>query len=206
MTSRLFVAIWPDAPSRHALATTVHGARTAAPDVRWQPSERWHITLAFLGQAEPETAQRRIARHIARGLPAPGPIHLSGAGSFGPVIWVGVEHGPWLAALADGMQRTLRVADRRFRAHVTVGRVRGPGGPAQAREVVPLLSAHAGPVWTPTEVTLVESTTGPAPEYRIRGRWPLGPAGPTPRPPAPSLDTPAEAVTDSTAPENLEDP
>jgi len=173
VTARLFVAIWPDAEVRDALAATVDQARTAAPDVRWQPPERWHITLAFLGQADPAQAAGRIATHVAGGLPAPAPIRLTGAGAFGPVIWVGVEHGPWLAALAAGLQTAVRVPDRRFRAHVTVGRVRGAGGPARAREVVSLLRPHVGPAWTPGEITLVESTTGPAPEYGIRGRWPL---------------------------------
>ena len=105
--------------------------------------------------------------------PAAEPIHLAGAGAFGPVVWVGVEHGAWLADLARGLQHRLHVADRRFRAHVTVGRLRGDGGAARAREVVPLLSSHVGPPWTPGAITLVESVTGPAPEYHVLQGWPL---------------------------------
>jgi 2'-5' RNA ligase len=93
------------------------------------------------------------------------------------VIWVGVEHGPWLAELARGLQASLHVADRRFRAHMTVGRLRGGAGPARANDVVPTLGAHDGPAWTPGEITLVESVTGPAPEYHVLERWPLGPPG-----------------------------
>jgi RNA 2',3'-cyclic 3'-phosphodiesterase len=206
VTARLFIAIWPDEASRDALVTTVHEARTAAPDIRWQPAERWHVTLAFLGQADPEESRRRIAAHVITGLPAPEPVRLAGAGAFGSVIWVGVEHGPWLGDLASGLQRALRVADRRFRAHVTVGRVRGEGGPARAREVVPLLRPHDGPGWTPAELTLVESSTGPAPEYRICDRWPLGPPRPAARRSTTNLDTPGSAMPDSAASATLEVP
>ena len=180
--ARLFVAIWPDDAPRDALAHTVDPVRRAAPDVRWQPPARWHITLAFLGVADPERAAARISTLERRGdTPAAGPLRLAGAGIFGPVIWVGVEHGPWLAEMAGGLQRVLHVADRRFRAHVTVGRLRGEGAAARAQEVVPLLSPHAGPAWTPREITLVESVPGPAPEYRIIERWPLKPPPARPR-------------------------
>ena len=144
--ARLFVAIWPDDAPRDALADTVDRARGEAPDVRWQPPARWHITLAFLGVADPGRAAARISTLERRGdTPAAEPIRLVGAGTFGPVIWVGVEHGPWLAEMARGLQQALHVADRRFRAHVTVGRLRGEGGATRAREVVPLLSPHCGP-------------------------------------------------------------
>jgi 2'-5' RNA ligase len=174
VTTRLFVAIWPDTAARQALVPTVDAARLAAPDVRWQPPERWHITLAFLGPADPGKAGARIdALARADRLPCADPLGLRGSGTFGPVIWVGVEHGHWLATLAHDLQQSLHVADRRFRAHVTVGRIRGPHGPARATDVAASLVAHHGPAWTPAEVTLVESVTGPAPQYHVLSRWPL---------------------------------
>lgn len=203
MPSRLFVALWPDESARTALSATVKGLHPAHPEVRWQPPERWHLTLAFLGQAQAATAIRRITRALPQ--PAPdsarptqpaepdsataGPIRLTGAGTFGPVLWVGVEHGPWLTRLARDLQNALHVSDRRFRAHVTVGRVRGADAPARARSVLADFPDHEGPWWTPQEVTLVESMTGPTPAYRVLERWPLTPAiGPGPAP-APSATT-----------------
>jgi 2'-5' RNA ligase len=173
VTSRLFVALWPVDAARQALATTLQTARGAALDVRWQPADRWHVTLAFLGPADPDRSAGRIAAAMERDPPPPEPIRLRGAGSFGPVIWIGVEHGAWLDQLAGDLQRALKVADRRFRGHVTVGRIRGPNGPARAREVAPHLAAHSGPPWTPTDITLVESQTGPTPSYTVRRSWPL---------------------------------
>jgi 2'-5' RNA ligase len=178
MTARLFVAIWPDDAARHALSGTVAEAQSAAPTVRWQPPQRWHITLAFLGEAEPVRATNRITSVMGAVDPDTAqPLRLADAGAFGPVIWVGVEHGPWLADLAHQLQQALRVADRRFRAHLTVGRARGHDGAATAREVMPLLHPHTGPWWTPADVTLVESRIGPTPEYRIVETWPLARGG-----------------------------
>ena len=206
MTTRLFVAIWPSAAAVEALALTVDGARRAAPDVRWQPPERWHITMAFLGPGDPAKAGARIdglAR--AERLPAAEPIRLQGSGSFGPVIWVGVDHGPWLATLAHGLQQALHVADRRFRAHVTVGRVRGADGPARATEVTASLVAHHGPTWTPAGITLVESLTGPAPAYHVLARWPLRQPAADPAAVPSNRDNASRAVPDSGVP-TLEEP
>ena len=180
MTDRLFVAIWPDPGSLAVLRSAVAQARTVFPDLRWQPEERWHLTLAFLGEADEHRARDRLERLLtgrAHGRAAPGahPLHLAGSGAFGPIVWVGIEHGPWLTQLAETVQRTLRVTDRRFRAHITVGRARGRPGPAKAlaREVVPALGTVRGPAWTPDSLTLVRSRTGPDPEYSILERWAL---------------------------------
>jgi len=174
VTSRLFVAVWPDDTARGPLAEAVDSARLVAPEVRWQAPERWHITLAFLGPADPARAYAQIAAVLARSdVGPPQPVRLSGAGTFGPVLWVGVEHGAWLARLAGQLQSALHVHDQRFRAHVTVGRVRGNDGSALARAAVPLLADHHGPAWIPSRITMVESRTGPHPEYRILEEWPL---------------------------------
>ncbi len=222
MTSRLFVAIWPDDAARAELIRIVGRAREAAPDVRWQPPERWHITLAFLGQSDPEKASTRIATQLSGGSYSPEPIRVADPGAFGPVVWLGIDHGPWLTQLAGELQRTLRVADRRFRAHLTVGRVRGADGPARARSVASLLALGATPAlapraapllapraaieWTPGEITLVESMTGPTPSYRVLNAWPLHPAGPAPRPRTTARGIRAPAMPDSSAPKTLEGP
>lgn len=183
MTGRLFVAIWPDPAAIGALRVTATRAQPGHPELRWQPEERWHLTLAFVDQADPEWATARLDRVLtgdrSRRIPGAEPIRLAGAGTFGPIVWVGVESGPWLAELAGVTQRALKVADRRFRAHVTVGRARGRPTEATrvAREAARSLVDHDGPPWLPGEVTLVESTTGPQPAYEVLARWPLRPAG-----------------------------
>ena len=152
MTARLFVAVWPDDAARDALADTVERARQAAPDVRWQPPERWHITLAFLGVADPGRAAARISTVERRGdTPAAEPIHLVGAGAFGPVVWVGVEHGAWLADLAR------RAATRPPRGRPAVPGPRDRGATARrrwsgagTRGGSVALRRTAAPPWTPS--------------------------------------------------------
>lgn len=173
MDERLFVAIWPDAGARTALATAIAAIRPDHPDLRWQAEDRWHVTLAFLGPRSPQATSRRIGRVE---MPPPGPLCLSGAGTFGTVLWVGVAHGGWLADLAASLRRALDVPDERFRAHVTVARGRGADPRAATRAAVPMLAEHEGPAWLPDSVTLVQSVLGPHPRFRVVARWPL--AGP----------------------------
>jgi len=169
---RLFVALWPSAPAVTALAHDVELTRPglAGLDLRWQSPERWHITLAFIGPGDPDRAARRLT---GVALPQPGPLRLTGSGAFGPVLWVGVEHGAWLAPLARAVQEVLHVEDRRFRAHVTVARGRSRTAAAEVRAAVPALSSHAGPEWVPDRMTLVRSVTGPRPRYEVVTGWAL---------------------------------
>jgi RNA 2',3'-cyclic 3'-phosphodiesterase len=177
VTTRLFVALWPNDAARASLDDAIAEARQAVPDLRWQSPERWHVTLAFLGATDPGKAAARIETLMQRDAPnapiCPEPIRLAASGAFGPVVWVGVEHGPWLTDLATDLQQSLRVADRRFRAHVTVARARGAGAHIQARAAVPTLTSYLGPCWSPGSVTLVDSRTGPQPEYTVLQSWTL---------------------------------
>ena len=174
MGVRLFAAVWPDQAAREALAAQLDDIREDTTGVHWQPPHRWHITLAFLGPGDPDITAGRISAAVRRN-PAPvaGPLQLRGSGTFGPIVWVGVEHGPWLSEVAGQLQRAMHTPDRRFRAHVTVGRVRGSSAIPHARAAAALFGGHAGPAWIPSELTLVASTTGPHPEYRIVDQWSL---------------------------------
>lgn len=174
IVTRLFVAIWPNPEAITAVAAHVERVRPSHPQLRWQPPERWHLTCAFLGAAEVERTVRSLDRLLAAA-PASGELRISGAGSFGSVLWLGVEHGQWLTTLARRIQRGLRTPDQRFRGHITVARGRGRDAHRIVKEAVPDLAAQQGPPWTPSEVTLVESVTGPAPRYTVLHTWPLTP-------------------------------
>lgn len=167
---RLFVGLWPNPEAVAHLAARLGTERPEDPALRWQPAERWHITVAFLGQADPGRARRRLDRLA---LPTPGPLRLAGSGRFGPILWVGVEQDGWLADLAETVQRTLRIADGPYRPHLTVARARGREGAAVARAAAPALAGYRGPGWTPEVLTLVRSRTGPHPSYEVIGTWPF---------------------------------
>jgi 2'-5' RNA ligase len=188
-SARLFAALWlppeiRDQLSAHLEATLTgwhtdppNGAGPGPTQLRRTRADTWHVTLAFLAEAPLDRTVRRFlgsphGRPPGVALPPAKQLQLTGGGHFGPVVWVAVAHDGWLSTLAAAMQHRLAVTDRRFQAHVTVGRGRGPGaGPVNvARQAAQQLGNWDGPVWTPAEVLLVESILGAHPQYPIRAR------------------------------------
>ena len=142
------------------------------------------MTLQFLGQVPAEVAAR-LADAVEPAVAAAPPMSLqvAGAGTFGSrrrpaVCWAGLAGDVVpLTALADRLGAAvaplgIRVEDRPFRAHLTVGRWR-PGSPADAA-LADRLAGHRGPVWPVPEVVLWRSHLGPTPTYERLAAWPVG--------------------------------
>lgn len=168
-TIRAFLAIVPPAESLTPLAEVVSELRRAYPSLGWVAPERWHVTLAFLGQVSEGQASRLALAGDAVDL------RVEGGGMFPRVVWAGVAGD--LSALA----REARTAARRvgislerrpFRAHLTLARVRRPFSDGAA--VVDALRDVSGPPWTATEVVLFRSHLGPRPVYEPLRTWRLG--------------------------------
>ncbi len=173
----LFVAIQPDEAAVAHLDDALERVRREpqAQGLHWQPTDRWHVTLAFLGDVDAGRAPALCDRLDAVGT-ATAPItglRLSGSGVFGRrILWVAlsVARAPEdqrLAALgrrvADGMRREHVTIERRtWQPHLTVARARQGDGTAAAT----LLADYRGPLWTLDRLALVHSTGGPAPVYR----------------------------------------
>ncbi len=146
---RLFVAA--DIPPEHARAIeeTVAPWRDRLPGGRWDPSEKWHVTLKFLGRTWPRLLPwvRDVCREAA-GTVRPFEVSLAGLGVFpspsrARVLWVGVEDpAGGLARLAGEVEGRLAKEfppeKRRFTAHLTVARFREP---VRAREHADELAA-----------------------------------------------------------------
>ena len=136
-------------------------ARTSNP-------EQWHVTLAFLGDvptAEPlyDGLRRAAAAH------EPFSLRLAGSGTFGRrATWVGVGGDVvHLHALAKHVQAACRAAgvpleERRYRPHLTVGRV-DPRA----------LSSYDGPDWPVRQVELVHSVLGQRVVHTVLEAFPL---------------------------------
>jgi len=178
---RLFVAVDPPADAvadLGAVVDTLEVSRANAPgrSTRLAARERWHVTLAFLGDGPPSRAQRALEALAV----APVPVRFAGGGTFGrgrfAVLWVGVAGD--LRAVADPVRRELRRARvpfdaKPFRPHLTIAR---PGDRVAADRLaadVATLATYAGPEWTVDAVHLVHSDLGPQPVHTRLASYPL---------------------------------
>jgi 2'-5' RNA ligase len=176
---RSFVALEVPAPAIEAIAR-VRRTLQAEPwcdDVRWVPDENLHVTLHFLGELPVERAPAIVdALHAAAASHSPFACSLSRVEAFpsarrARVIVVELSAADALAALARDIGEALTPLGfpperRRFRPHVTLGRVRRPplrdvvleasveGSPFEAQEMVLFRSelrpegAHYAPIAT----------------------------------------------------------
>jgi RNA 2',3'-cyclic 3'-phosphodiesterase len=184
---RLFVAVVPPLAVLEELEAAVAPLRPGWPALRWTGTSAWHLTLAFLGEVDEDTAaalgprmERAASRHPAL------PVSFAGSGAFpGPararVLWTGVRGDRRaLEALARSVAAGARRAGapppdegRRFRPHLTLARCREP---ADVSVLVAQLSGYAGQPWTAQEIRLIRSSPGEpgaGPRYETVGSWPL---------------------------------
>lgn len=136
---RAFVALELGEDVRQKLVDAVAPLRRTGAHVSWVPPENLHLSLAFLGDIFPNTAELvGSALDEAAGVSANFSFDVSGIGAFGSkrsprVIWAGVGENPPLMSFHEHVTGLLQALDlsiesRRFRPHVTLGRVRSARG------------------------------------------------------------------------------
>lgn len=159
---RLFVGLIPPDEVLEDLDEFLDVRREHAP-FRW--SRHLHLTLAFMGEAEPWRVDELIGRLVAVGeRHAPFEAAIAGGGAFpdvarARVLWAGLSSQRPLEALATGARNAavasgVEVDGQRFRPHLTLGRLNPP------RDVVKwvrLLDTYRSPAWTVDSVALVQS-------------------------------------------------
>ncbi len=136
---RSFIAVPSTENLRRALAGVVKRLEDSEADVRWErDSEKYHITLQFLGNVEPERLET-LATALEADMQAHPPLEIvyEHLGAFPSlerprVIWAGVRHNDALMSLQRSVEATCRRLgvgqrdDRPFHPHITIGRVRSP--------------------------------------------------------------------------------
>ena len=157
---RLFFACWPSAGTAQALG---HWAGEVQRECggRAVPPDRIHLTLAFLGDAEPA-----MARETARAVRIPASRFLLEEARYwgrNRIVWVGPGETPSpLVQLAQALGEK-----RGFAAHVTLLR--------KARPPKALLPPPPALEWPVAWFTLVNSVPGPeGPSYEVLERYALG--------------------------------
>jgi 2'-5' RNA ligase len=164
---RAFFAWEPPEAAKQALAALVRELR-GRPDgdaVRWVQPEGYHVTLRFLGNV-PTAEVPALAKSVEGALAGSlrfsvtlGATHAFPSARQPRVVVIQLEPAAPLAALAERVEAGVVAAGlpaekRRFRAHLTLGRVRGRRLPALAGPVADAGALEVG------EVVLFQSDLG----------------------------------------------
>lgn len=168
---RAFVAIPCPPGLRSAVVKQIREWKALAADVAWTDPASAHVTLRFLGNAEPGVLERLTPR-LADAAHEAGPV-VARAGTTGAfpgwrrarVLWLAVESDGAIERLAAAVETAARAAgfepeDRRFTAHLTLGRVRGRRGAGSATPAVRTWVPRAAPEPV-AEMILYRSDLGP---------------------------------------------
>jgi RNA 2',3'-cyclic 3'-phosphodiesterase len=164
---RLFVGVWPPEAVRDRLAEVVGGFRTSHEGVRWEPPERWHVTLRFLGKvadAEPVVAALEDAPLVGAEVELGPTVGLLGR----QVLCVPVKGLDDLAAAVR--EATAELGEppdpRPFRGHLTLARLGGRHRQRRRRSGVGFtrewLETPVEGRWQVDAVHLVRSRPGPS--------------------------------------------
>jgi 2'-5' RNA ligase len=162
--ARLFVAAWLPG---HVLEAVAALDRPEAPGVRWTGPEHWHVTLRFLGDAEPAEAEAALAGlSVAPAVAEVGPaVRRLGRGVLMLPVRGLDDVAAAVAAATDGVGQPPE--DRRFKGHVTLARLRDRAKPPKGVVGTPFSASF--PL---SEITLVQSHLGQGPaRYETLARF-----------------------------------
>jgi 2'-5' RNA ligase len=180
---RTFIAVEIPGEVKSRASQLIAQLRTGPAKVKWVAPRHMHWTLKFLGDVDLlETP--KICEAVARAVEplAPFDVEARGAGAFPDVlrprtVWIGVGTGSeQMIELHDAIEYELaplgyRPENRRFRPHLTIGRVRN--SPTGIDELGRLIEQHAdfaSGLSTVYEVMIVSSELGPdGPTYEVLG-------------------------------------
>lgn len=175
---KLFAGIDLDARTRLQCADVSRRLEAHGVRARFEPPEKLHITLAYLGWVDPERvdAISGAMGSVAQSAPA-FTLSLDRIGAFPHerkprVVFVGaLEQGAAFRALANSLREAYARIGFRFEkaavAHVTIARVKEPRTPVPLLDVEPIRLRVE-------ELTLFESLRdGRSTRYEVRRRSPL---------------------------------
>jgi 2'-5' RNA ligase len=185
---RLFIAIHTPPPALTPMIAARNELRAVRSDVKWEPDDKLHCTLKFLGDTPAEkvapitTALRTLAASTA-----PVTLAYGGLGVFPErgeprIIWAGIRDRAGelsrLAAAIDGISAGFGFEKERraFQPHVTLGRVKGTRGIRELIDTLETVTFDCPPVQI-HEVLLVSSELRPSGSvYTVAARCMLGTA------------------------------
>lgn len=187
-TYRTFVAVELPVPVVRRATQLAEQLSTSQALVKWVEPESFHITLKFLGEVSPEGIAA-IGRAIQRGVCSLPPFECEyrGAGAFPSAerprtVWLGTRAGTEeFVQLHDAIDEQLgqlgyRMEHRRFRPHVTLGRVRRSflGLRALGQLIAEHADFEAGTARVSQVIVFSSRLTRQGPQYKQLASIPLG--------------------------------
>jgi len=186
---RAFIAVEIPGEIRDSIADIRRRLKKTGADARWVKTQNMHLTLRFLGNDVPRETVDAIGAmlHNRLGSVEQFKITIAGLGAFPNaaeprVVWLGIQpsDGP-MPALRDAVESAVEEAgwprdDRRFAAHLTLGRIKSQSGIGKLRRL--LESGRNDPVGSTIvdSVALIRSNLTPSgPVYQTLTTVPLRP-------------------------------
>ena len=180
---RTFIAVEIPGEVKNRASQLIAQLRTAPANVKWVAPRHMHWTLKFLGDVDLLDTPK-ICQAVARAVEplAPFDVEARGAGAFPDAsrprtVWIGVgAGGEQMIELHDAIEHELaplgyRPENRRFRPHLTIGRVRNsPTGIDELGRLIEQHATFASGLSTVYEVLIVSSELGhDGPTYELLG-------------------------------------
>ena len=119
---RLFISIQLSDEMKRSITGTMHDLKKAGVRGSYVPAQTLHLTLAFIG----ETDNVQAVRDALQGIRVkPFRLALSGLGTFGDLLWIGLKGNQGLSRVAKDVRSALDSAgieyDRKeFQPHITI--------------------------------------------------------------------------------------
>ncbi|MCE1245670.1 MAG: RNA 2',3'-cyclic phosphodiesterase [Firmicutes bacterium] len=183
---RLFIAVPITPRIKKRIGEVITRFKTLGADIKWVPEENLHTTLKFLGDT-PIGKVDKITEALEKTLTAfeTSRLRFRGIGAFpnmhNPrIIWVGSESvNSKLTAIASAIDEAMaslgfEKEEKKFKAHLTIGRVRGPKGIPELMKEIEKIKQQEIDSMKITEIHLVKSDlqrTGPI--YTTIKKFPL---------------------------------
>lgn len=169
------------------ISARLHLQGGGLPGARWSPAESYHITLAFIGDVDEDTAERA---HLALSAvqAAPFSLTLKGTGIFERgchphTLYAAVAESPELRALKEKTDHALEKEGvpferRKYTPHLTLARLKDPARDRLAEFLAASSLLAAGPFAVEDFVLYRSHVTQDGPFYEVLERYPLRGRGP----------------------------
>ena len=131
---RIFIAFDVPDDAKECMAKVQGKIGDDFAEIRWVKKEQMHLTLKFLGEAQPDIVNK-IKDELRKIRFNPFMVYLGSIGVFPSedyirVVWVGLEPEDKVIELQRGIDEKLKELfkkEKDFKAHITLGRVKYVG-------------------------------------------------------------------------------